>query len=66
MLLRFYDVDSGKITLDGVDIRDYGVRDLRKLMGLVMQEPILFNYSIYENILYGNSEALNSELLDSA
>ena len=58
--MRFYDVDDGSITVDGIDIRKYNLKELRKLMGLVMQEPILFNYTILENILYGQSDALNS------
>jgi len=52
--LRFYDIDSGVILVDGVDIKDYKVDELRRSMGLVMQEPLLFNYSIVENVLYGN------------
>ena len=66
LLLRFYDVDHGKILLDGVDIREYNVADLRRVMGLVQQEPILFNYTIAENILYGKSEAYNTEVIESA
>lgn len=53
LILRFYDINDGQILIDGVDIRDYNLADLRKAMGLVMQEPTLFNYSIQENILYG-------------
>jgi ABC-type multidrug transport system fused ATPase/permease subunit len=66
LLLRFYDVDRGQILIDGVDIREYKITDLRKAMGLVMQEPTLFNYTIYENILYGKSNAANSEIKDAA
>jgi ABC-type multidrug transport system fused ATPase/permease subunit len=66
LLLRFYDVDHGKITLDGVDIKEYNVADLRKVMGLVQQEPILFNYTISENILYGKKDALNTEIVEAA
>jgi ABC-type multidrug transport system fused ATPase/permease subunit len=60
LLLRFYDVDAGRILLDGKDIRDYPLPLLRSLMGLVQQEPTLFNYSIAENILYGQQNAKNS------
>ena len=60
LLLRFYDVDSGAVLIDGIDIRDYKIQDLRRMMGYVMQEPILFNYSIKENILYGNNVATNT------
>ena len=64
--MRFYDVDFGRITLDGVDIREWSVGELRRQMGLVMQEPILFNYTVYENILYGNMQASNKEILEAA
>mmetsp|Transcript_18837 Transcript_18837/g.17990 ORF Transcript_18837/g.17990 Transcript_18837/m.17990 type:complete len:621 (+) Transcript_18837:371-2233(+) len=66
LLLRFNDINFGSITLDGIDIRDIEVTHLRAAFGLVMQEPALFNYSIYENILYGNAEALNSEILEAS
>lgn len=66
LLMRFYDPDFGKITIDGVDIKEYHISSLRKLMGLVMQEPTLFNYSIVENILYGKMTASNSDLKDAA
>ena len=66
LILRFYDVNDGKITIDGIDIRDYDLVSLRKVMGLVMQEPTLFNYTILENILYGSTDAKNSEVLESA
>ena len=59
LLLRFYDVNEGRILVDGVDIRDWDISSLRKVMGIVMQEPTLFNYSIQENILYGLSDASN-------
>ena len=66
LLLRFYDVDSGRILLDGKDIRTFDLAALRKSMGLVMQEPTLFNYTIAENILYGNLNAPNSAILEAA
>lgn len=53
LLMRFYDVDDGKILIDGVLIQDYDLHDLRQHISLVMQEPIIFNYSILENVLYG-------------
>lgn len=62
LLLRFYDVNYGKILIDGINIKEYNLVDLRKAMGLVMQEPTLFNYTITENILYGKMDALNSEI----
>lgn len=66
LLMRFYDVDSGQILLDGVDIKKINLHDLRKAISLVMQEPIIFNYTILENILYGKSEADNTEVLEAA
>lgn len=56
LLLRFYDVDSGTIYLDNIDIRKLNIRWLRSKMGLVLQEPALFNMSIFENIAYGDVE----------
>ena len=63
LLMRFYDVDSGEVLLDGTNIKDINLHDLREAISLVMQEPIIFNYSILENILYGKSKATNSEIL---
>ena len=54
LLLRFYDLNSGSLLIDGKDIKEYNVAELRRQIGIVMQEPILFNVSIKENILYGN------------
>lgn len=64
--MRFYDPDFGQILIDGVDIKEYNIKSLRESMGLVMQEPTLFNYSIRENILYGNSNATNQDIIDAA
>lgn len=66
LLMRFYDVDFGEILLDGVNIKDYNLHDLRKAISLVMQEPIIFNYSILENVLYGKLDADNKEIYDAA
>jgi ABC-type multidrug transport system fused ATPase/permease subunit len=57
LLLRMYDVTGGQLLIDGVDIKDYNLKELRGLIGTVMQEPLLFNTSIRENILYGNGAA---------
>jgi ABC-type multidrug transport system fused ATPase/permease subunit len=53
LLPRFFDVTSGEILLDGTNIKDYRLRDLRRLMGIVTQEPVLFNDSIFNNIAFG-------------
>mmetsp|Transcript_41198 Transcript_41198/g.62684 ORF Transcript_41198/g.62684 Transcript_41198/m.62684 type:complete len:152 (-) Transcript_41198:84-539(-) len=64
--MRFYEVDSGEILLDGQNIKNYNLHDLRKAISLVMQEPIIFNYSILENILYGKQDASNDEVKASS
>lgn len=53
LIPRFYDIVEGRITIDGTDIREVAVADLRRLMGNVNQEPILFNASVFENIAFG-------------
>ena len=53
LIPRFYDVVEGRITIDGTDIREVAVADLRRLMGNVNQEPIIFNASVFENIAFG-------------
>jgi ABC-type multidrug transport system fused ATPase/permease subunit len=63
LLMRFYDVDNGEILLDGINIKDINLHDLRTAISLVMQEPIIFNYSILENVLYGKLDASNEEVL---
>ncbi|KAJ1719603.1 hypothetical protein LPJ53_005663 [Coemansia erecta] len=55
---RFYDAQAGSVLIDGVDVREYNVRSLRQQIGVIMQMPVLFGYSIYQNILWG---ALDSE-----
>ncbi len=63
---RFYDVDKGRITIDGIDIRDLRVHDLRSLMGNVNQEAILFNDTIYNNITFGVKSATMDEVVAAA
>ena len=58
LIERLYDVNSGEILLDGLDIRKYDIRYLRNLIGYVEQEPVLFNRTIRENILFGREELL--------
>ncbi|MCK9618225.1 MAG: ABC transporter ATP-binding protein/permease [Lentimicrobiaceae bacterium] len=62
LLPRFYDVDEGGIYLDGISIRDYKIADLRCLMGIVNQEPILFNDTIYNNIAFGAENVTYQEV----
>ncbi|GAA0153006.1 ATP-binding cassette [Lithospermum erythrorhizon] len=66
LILRFYDPTSGKVMIDGKDIRKLKVKSLRKHIGLVQQEPALFATSIYENILYGKEGASEAEVIESA
>ena len=64
LMMRFYDPEYGQILLDGEDIRNFNLHSFRKAVSLVMQEPIIFNYSILENILYSKLDATNSEILE--
>lgn len=66
LLPRFYDVAAGSITVDGIDIRDMKVHDLRALMGNVNQEAILFNDSFYNNITFGVNEATMEQVIEAA
>lgn len=66
MLLRFYDVSRGRILVDGVDIKEFTKSSLRSLMGVVPQEPILFNNTIGYNIAYGNDNAKPEDINKSA
>ena len=65
LLPRFYDASQGAIYIDGIDIRDYKLKDLRSLMGIVSQEAILFNDSIYNNIVFG-IEGVQQEDVENA
>lgn len=66
LLFRFYDPQAGKITIDGVDIRDVKQQSLRQAIGVVPQDTVLFNDSIYHNILYGNPNADKQAVLEAA
>ena len=66
LLPRFYDVNEGSITIDGVDIRNLNVADLRGLMGNVNQEAILFNDTFYNNITFGVEHATMEQVIDAA
>jgi subfamily B ATP-binding cassette protein MsbA len=66
LLPRFYDVNSGHILIDGVDLRDLKLHDLRDLMGNVNQEAILFNDSIYNNIAFGVENTSMVEVIEAA
>ena len=66
LLMRFYEVDSGAIYLDGKDIRDYSRAALRGLVGMVLQDTWLFSGSIAENIRYGRKDATDEEVIAAA
>ena len=63
---RFHDVTSGELLIDGVNIKDYSLKDLRELMGIVTQEPILFNDTIANNIALGKENASEQEIIEAA
>lgn len=65
LLNRFYDVDSGSITIDGVDIRDFSLKDLRKNVGIVLQDPQLFSGTIADNIRFGDPDANMDQVVDA-
>ncbi len=66
LLMRFYDVDAGRITVDGVDVRDLKRRDLRKIFGMVLQDTWLFNGTIRDNIAYGREGAGTEQIRAAA
>lgn len=66
LMMRFYDPDHGTILFDGKDIKEINLHSLRMAISLVMQEPIIFNYTIEENILYGKLDATNKEIQEAA
>ena len=66
LLPRFYDVDAGGIRIDGVDVRDLRVHDLRSFMGNVNQEAILFNDTFYNNITFGVRNATMEQVIETA
>ncbi|MEC4811766.1 MAG: ABC transporter ATP-binding protein [Scytonema sp. PMC 1069.18] len=66
LLMRFFDPTSGQILLDGVDLRDYKLADLRNQFAIVLQEPVLFSTSIAENIAYAKPNASDREIIAAA
>ena len=66
LLARFYDPRSGRVTMDGVDLRDIRVADLRRLVGSVQQETLLFNDTIGNNIRYGSPDATDEQVMAAA
>ncbi len=66
LLARFYDPSEGRITLDGYDLRELEIKSLRRLIGIVTQETILFNDTIATNIAYGTENATEAEIVEAA
>ena len=66
LIMRFYDPDAGQILLDGIDIREYRISDLRRQFATVLQEPVLLDASIAENIAYGKLTASDEEIVAAA
>ena len=66
LLMRFYEIDAGKISIDGVDIRDIKRGELRSMFGMVLQDTWLFNGTIMENIAYGREGATDEEAMQAA
>ena len=66
LLMRFYDPNTGQVLLDGVDVRNYTLADLRHQFAMVMQEPVLFSSSIAENIAYGRPGASRQDIVEAA
>jgi len=66
LLFRFYDLQKGNITIDGIDIKQVEQQSLRQLIGVVPQDTVLFNNTIYHNILYGNPQADKAAVIAAA
>ncbi|MDU6037389.1 MAG: ABC transporter ATP-binding protein [Clostridium butyricum] len=66
LLMRFYDVNSGEILIDGHSIKDYTRNDLREMFGMVLQDTWLYNASIFDNIKYGNFDATKEDVINAA
>ncbi len=66
LLTRFYDVNAGSVTIDGIDVRDVKLRSLRKEVGVLMQDPFIFKGTVMENIRYGRPGATDEECIAAA
>ena len=66
LLMRFYDINSGQILIDGHDIKDYTRHDLRSMFGMVLQDTWLYNASIFDNIKYGNFDKTDKDVINAA
>ena len=66
LISRFYDVQEGKVLVDGVDVRDVFISSLRKQMGIMTQDNYIFSGTIRENIAYGNIDASDEDIINAA
>jgi ABC transporter fused permease/ATP-binding protein len=66
LLMRFYDAQQGRVSVDGVDVKDYAMTTLRQAIGLVSQEPVLVSESLFDNVRYGKPEATEAEVIQAA
>lgn len=66
LIPRFFDVDAGMITIDGINVKNYKIKSLRKKIGIVPQETFLFGGTVLENIKYGNQKASAEEVIEAA
>jgi ATP-binding cassette subfamily B protein len=66
LIPRFYDVDGGRVTLDGIDVRDLELDSLRAQVGMALQETVLFRGTIHENICFGRPDATREEVISAA
>ena len=66
LIPRFYDCTAGQVRIDGYDVRDIKVKSLRRHIGMVLQDPVLFSGTIRENILYGNPSATDAQIIEAA
>jgi subfamily B ATP-binding cassette protein MsbA len=66
LLPRFYDLEEGEILIDGINIKDYKIKDLRYMMGNVNQEPFLFNDTIKNNIAFGSEKVSDEQIIEAA
>ncbi len=66
LLNRFYDVTSGAVLFDGIDVRDMNIKSLRDNVGIVLQESVLFTGTVRDNIVFGKTDATDEEVIDAA
>ena len=66
MIPRLYDADEGKVLVDGVDVRDYSLKNLRNGVGMVLQKNVLFSGTIEENLMWGDEEASAQEVAEAS